>query len=215
MTKINTVLFDFDGTIADTNSLIIESWQSVFRHVTGEEADETKLTATFGEALDETMERWFCDRKDECLKIYRDYQKDIFLDRIALFPGMKELILELKKQGYKLGVATSRRGESTIEALEKFGLIECFDVIVSCDDTQKHKPDPETVLIALERLGSKAEETVMIGDSIYDIMCGSNAGTHTVLVNWAVATCSEADRAACPPDHCIDSPEEVWNIIKG
>ena len=140
MTKINTVIFDFDGTIADTNSLIIESWQSVFRHVEGKEADVAKITATFGEALDETMERWFGDRKEECMAIYRGYQQDIFLDRIALFPGMKELILELKKQGYKLAVATSRRRSSTLEALEKFELLDSFDTIVSCDDTEKQSP---------------------------------------------------------------------------
>ncbi len=213
MNKINTVIFDFDGTIADTNRLIIDSWQEVFRRETGKEADEAMLTATFGEALDETMHRWFGDRSEECLKIYREFQQNIFLERITLFPGMRELLLKLKGEGYKLAVATSRKKDSTIRALVKFDFLDTFDAIVTCDDVTKHKPHPETVLVALEKLGSKPEEAVMIGDSIYDIMCGKNAGTHTIFVNWAVASCSPEKKAACPPDYTVDTAEEIGDIL--
>ena len=66
-----------------------------------------------------------------------------------------------------------------------------FDTIVTCDDTDKHKPDPEPVNIALERLGSRPEEAVMIGDSIFDILCAKGAGVKSVLVSWALAVSDE------------------------
>ena len=213
MNKITTVIFDFDGTMADTNDLIIESWQQVFRHVTGKDGDLDKIKTSFGEALDETMEKWFGDRKDECLKLYRDFQQSIFLEKITLFPGIRELLTKLKADGYKVAVATSRKKTSTLAALEKFELFDMLDAVVTCDDVTMHKPHPETVLATLAKLGSKPEESVMIGDSIYDIMCGKNAGVRTIFVNWAVASCSPEKKAACPPDFTVDSPEEIGDLL--
>ena len=97
MNKIDTVLFDFDGTIMDTNNVILMSWQHTFRTLENREEDEKKLTATFGEPLERTLERFFPNVPvEESIEVYRSYQRTNFRDLITLFPGMKELVIECK-----------------------------------------------------------------------------------------------------------------------
>ena len=195
--KFTTVVFDFDGTIADTNQLIIGSWQAVFRARRGVEGEISDILATFGEPLYYTMEKLFPEFDvEESVDIYRSYQKEIFVDQIEIFPGMKELVLELKERGYKVGIATSRLRASTLLGLNKFGLEDKIDALVTVEDTAKHKPDPEPALICLEKLGSTADESIMVGDSAYDMGCGKNAGMTTVLVGWSEVAKSGVESTA-------------------
>ena len=216
MRKIDTVLFDFDGTIMDTNNVILMSWQHTFRTLENREEDEKKLAATFGEPLERTLERFFPNVPvEESIEVYRGYQRKNFSDLITLFPGMKELVMKVKACGYKTGLVTSRLKRTAMEGLEKFDLTKYFDVIITPEDTDKHKPDPEPVNIALERLGSKPENTVMLGDTIFDIQCSHNAGVDAVLVSWSLAlegkTKEELGEDA--PEYIINTPEEIFDII--
>jgi len=92
---------------------------------------------------------------------------------------------------------------STTLGLEKYKLKEYFDAIVTADDTDKHKPDPEPVYIALRKLNAKAEESIMIGDTKFDILSAKRAGVKSVLVDWSIVL-SEAHRVGeNVPDHTI------------
>jgi len=214
MAKINTVLFDFDGTIMDTNDVIIESWQHTFRTLEGKERAAPEIIKTFGEPLSITMERFLPHVPvEESIKIYRDYQRSNFIELISLFPGIEELLEELKKRSYKMALVTSRLKGTTWQGIEKFNLSRYFDVVVTCDDTDKHKPDPEPVNIALEKLGSKPEESMMVGDSMYDILCGKNAGVKTVLVGWALAVSEEERVGPDKPDFLIAEAMDLLRII--
>ena len=225
MNKFTTVVFDFDGTIADTNQLIIGSWQAVFRARRGVEGEISDILATFGEPLYYTMEKLFPEFDvEESVDIYRSYQKEIFVDQIEIFPGMKELVLELKERGYKVGIATSRLRASTLLGLNKFGLEDKIDALVTVEDTDKHKPDPEPALICLEKLGSTPDESIMLGDSAYDMGCGKNAGMTTVLVGWSEVAKSGVESTAkerktdgevdiFAPDYIIEEAEDLWKIL--
>lgn len=216
MSKIDTVLFDFDGTIMDTNNVILMSWQHTFRTLVNREEDQSKLTATFGEPLEYTLERFFPDIPVvESIEVYRSYQRKNFIDLITLFPGMKELVMKCKARGYKTGLVTSRLKRTAMEGLEKFDLTKYFDVIITPEDTDKHKPDPEPVNIALERLGSKPENAVMLGDTLFDIQCSHNAGIGAILVSWSLALAGKTkeDLGEDAPEYIIDTPEELFEII--
>ena len=225
MDKINTVVFDFDGTIADTNQIIIDSWQAAFRARTGKEGDVNYILSTFGEPLYYSMEKAFPEFDlEETVQIYRDYQKTIFKDEIKAFPGMVDLIKELKAKGYKIGIATSRLREPTYEGLEVMGLTDYVDAVVTVEETTKHKPDPEPALICLEKLGSKPEESIMIGDSAFDMGCGKNAGMETVMVSWSATASSGVESVAkesvdssehniFEPDFVIDRAEDFWKCL--
>ena len=214
MSKIDTVLFDFDGTVMNTNDVIINSWQHTFRTLENREEDEAKIIATFGEPLQVTMEKIFPNVPvEESIQVYRSYHYDNFGELISLFPGMKELIAELKKRGYKLGMVTSRLRRTTEQGMEKYGIMEYFDTVVTADDTDKHKPDPEPINIALEKLGSVPEKSIMLGDTMFDILCAKNAGVKSVLVSWAMAVSEEEKTGPNRPDYIIDQADDLLKLL--
>ena len=213
-TMFNTILFDFDGTLANTNGLVIESWQHVYRVLTGSEAEEEALKATFGEPLAVSMAKYFPDTPVEsAIAIYRGHQEDIYEKMIEPFPGMVELIKELKARGLKTAVTTSRMRNTTMIGLNKFGVAEYLDEIITCDDCGKHKPDPEPVLITLDRLGAKAEEALMVGDSMFDIKCAHNAGVKAVLVGWAEAVTKADLDGPDAPEYFIEKAEDLLKLV--
>ncbi|MBR0598002.1 HAD-IA family hydrolase [Sinanaerobacter chloroacetimidivorans] len=215
MAKLNTVLFDFDGTVMDTNNVIIQSWQHTFQTVEGKERTQEEIVKTFGEPLFITMERVLPQIPvEEGVSIYRGYHYDHFSELISIFPGMLELLQELKTRNFKVGLVTSRLKQTTEIGLKKYDMEQYFDTIVTCEDCEKHKPDPEPVLIALERLGSKPEETVMLGDSMFDILCARSAGVKAALVGWALAVSEEDKAGADAPDLIIETAEELLNFLE-
>ncbi len=185
--KKNTFLFDFDGTLADTNQIVIDSWQHTFKTVKGELGDEKWILSTFGEPLWFSMENAFPEEDvDEMIRIYRGYQKQHYKEEIKPFPGMVEVIKELKRRGHKVGIITSRLRPTTEIGLEKFGILDEIDAIVCGGETEEHKPNPEPALLGLKKLNSKSEDAVMIGDSSFDIICANRAGVTSVMVEWAI-----------------------------
>lgn len=215
MGKINTVLFDFDGTIMDTNTVILQSWQHTFRTVEGKERPKEEILETFGEPLYVTMAKVLPQIPvEEGAQIYRSYHYDNFTELIEIFPGILDLLEELKARGYRTGIVTSRLWHTTEMGLKKYDMEQYFDAIVTCDDTDKHKPDPEPVNIALERLGSKPEETIMVGDSKFDILSAKNAGVRAALVSWAVAINDEDKTGESAPDYILEKAEDLLEILE-
>lgn len=141
---IDTVLFDFDGTIMDTNEVIIQSWQETFWQLEGREEDREVLLQTFGEPLEGTMRDFFPDKPlEEALEIYRSHQRTNYLPNIHLFPGIRELLDELLQRGIKMALVTSRKRHSTDQTLKVFDLGKYFDCVVTADDVTWRKPNPK------------------------------------------------------------------------
>ena len=215
MNKITTILFDFDGTIMDTREVVLLSWQHTFMTLEGKERDPDEIYKTFGEPLKYTMARFFPGTKAEAaLQIYRSYQKDNFAGKIKVFPGMKELLEEIKKNGYHTALVTSRLKCTALEGIAQHGLTSYFDELVTCDDTEKHKPDPEPILAALRKLGRRPEEALMIGDTMFDIQCAKNARVQSVLVNWSESVSEEEKNGAKGPDFMIEKPMDLMDLLK-
>ena len=212
---IDTIIFDFDGTVADTNGMVVNSWLHTYDMLGVERPGEEVLFKTFGEPLSISMEKAFPHVPVETsVGHYRDHMNAIFEKEIVPFPGTVELIKELKARGYKVGVATSRVKETTMIGLNKFGIVPYLDAIVTMEDTTKHKPDPEPVLVSLKKLGSAAEEALMIGDSMFDIRCAHNAGVKAVLVSWALAVDEEEKDGPEGPDFYIEKAEDLLTLLE-
>ena len=214
MRKINTILFDFDGTLMDTNEVIIQSWQYAFKKIKGVEGDRDAIIRTFGEPLALTLKKFFGGTEEdiaEFLRVYRDYQTNVFEDEIVLFPGVYDMLRKLKELGYRMAVVTSRLSQSTYEGLRKFGVLDLFDVVVTADDTKAHKPDPEPANIALAKLGVSAEEAVMVGDTRMDMGCAKNAGLISVLVGWSMAIIEDP---ADQPDYVVEKADDLIALLE-
>ena len=215
---IDTVIFDFDGTVMDTNKIIIESWQHTYRTLRGQEGDLTYILSTFGEPLEYSMRNTFPEVPvEESVETYRSWHVDHFWDMIDLFPGIYELLEEVKNQGYKTGIATSRLNATLYKGLEKFDLEKFFDAIVTVEDIQNAKPHPETILKVLDKLDSSPENAVMLGDTRLDMICARNAGCTPILVGWSASLAGKTI-ADFPeneaPEYIIRKPEDLFSIIK-
>ena len=212
---INTVLFDFDGTLVNTNDVIIASWQHTYMHYLGREESLEKITACFGEPLLLTMEREFPEVDPrESAEVYRNFQKENADELVKIFPGIKELLEILKTDGFRMGVVTSRTRESAQRYMDMFGIGDYFEEMVSCDDTDIHKPNPEPILLCLKKMGITAEEALMVGDSPFDIKCANNAGVKSVLVGWRITGDGQTLIDDAREDFTISEPSELVGVLK-
>ena len=219
------IIFDFDGTLANTNDIIVASWQAVFERYLGHRMPRQDIEATFGETLKYSVGRLVPDEDvDEVIAYYRAYQ-DAHNDEIAVyvFEGVRELIEELRARGCTVGVATSRTTYSFHNYMKKFGMDGEIEHIVTMDDVTRHKPDPESLLVCLSKItGLPADDipeemrrqAVMIGDTKYDIGCANNAGIDSVLVGWShYVDMEDMEAHGFAPTHVIGKPCELLEII--
>ena len=219
------IIFDFDGTLVNTNDIIVASWQATFEHYLGRRKPVKEIEATFGETLKHTIEVKLPGTPvDEVINYYRAYQ-DSHKDEgiVYVFDGIRELVDELMARGYKIGVATSRTTYSFNNYMKKLGMENTVDEVVTMDDVTRHKPDPETLEVCLAKLaGCPADAipedvrkaTVMIGDTKFDIGCANNADVDSVLVGWSHYV-DEEDMAESgyAPTYRIGRPEELLELI--
>ena len=213
--KKQFIIFDFDGTIANTNDIILESWQATFRRFLGHELPAREIEATFGETLKHTIAELIPNETYETVRdFYREYQEAHCAGKVYVFSGVRELIDDLKAAGCRIGIATSRTRYSLTNYLRELGIERCADEIISMEDVDRHKPHPESVTKLLEKFGAAPYEAIMIGDTKYDIGCANAAGVDSVLVGWSHYVDEEAMAAdGYEPTYRIAEPTELLNII--
>jgi len=214
LSKVNTVLYDLDGTLVDTNKLIYESWSYTVKTLTGRVLTDEEIRRTYGEILRDSMIRLMPEiDPEEALEFFRAYQRGIFLERIKLFDGVEETLRILKERGYKNGLVTSRLRASTMNAVRHFNLDVFIDAIVTASDIEVFKPDPAPVYHILDKLGSKPEETVFVGDTIHDIEAGLASGVFTVLVDWSHAIPQDERNDIPAPDAIIEKMQDLLTLV--
>lgn len=184
--SIRAVLYDFDGTLADTTELIMRSYRHTMGVHLGEVPPDAAWMTGFGTPL-ETQIRRFARTDEEyaaMLNTYRNFQSLEYSALVRAFPGALEVVSTLAQRGVSLAIVTSRHRESTIRGIELCGLVDLFPEIVTPEDVTHAKPHPEPVLCALERLGVQADEALFVGDSPHDMAAGRAAGTFTAAALW-------------------------------
>jgi pyrophosphatase PpaX len=207
-----TVLFDLDGTLIDSGEIILSS----FRHATQtvlerEIPDEVLAAAVGGSNIYEQMRAFDEERAEELVRVYREHNEPLHDDLVA-FEGIERVLERLKSEGRQLGIVTAKRRRTVDLAFAMLPLERYFDAVVTAEQTQHHKPHPEPVLTALERLGSEPAEAAFVGDSPFDMGAGKAAGVFTVAVSWGKIHPVERLRET-GADAVVHSPDELLDVL--
>ena len=217
--KYKAILFDYDGTIIDTNQRIIDSWDHMYfkhfgEHITGDEVKWTFGIVLRDAIAEEMRRRGHTDVDvDELVASYREYQVPVCPTPAPPFAGMVETLRALKEKGAKLAIVTSRGRSTCLMGLKEFGLEDCFDAIVAAESTDIHKPLPEPALIGCRMLGVEPSEAIMVGDSVFDLQCGNNAGCDSCFVTWSYATGLETAQKDGNPTVVVERPEQLLDLV--
>ena len=239
---IEAVLFDFDGTLMNTDEVVLRSWQHTYEGMGMPVPSDDYIRTTFGEPLIRSMQEEFPDADYKIpLGIYRTFNESRFLEYAKPYPGMVELIDRLREKGILTALVTSRLKRTTYIGLEHFDLVRRFDAILTEDESPSSKPDPGPVYVTLRMLGMDFKESptgalapdgtslkdrvLMIGDSIYDIRCCDNAGIGSMLVTWTQAlkitqegdmnTAVHGNGEEVHPDFILPDADDFEKILAG
>lgn len=210
---IKAILFDLDGTLINTNNLIVKSFQYAFKKHLNLDMDYDNIVKHFGEPLMHTMAMYDAENPHQLISVFREYNEEMHDELVEGFEQVNETLNELKNLGIKLAVVTSKRKDMSYRGLKLFNIFDYMDVIVTPEDTEKHKPEGEPVLKALEMLKLKPEEAIMVGDSANDILCAQNAGCLSCLVKYTALPLE--DMLKYKPDYAVDRLWELIDIVSG
>jgi pyrophosphatase PpaX len=206
--RFPVVLFDLDGTVVDSGGIILASMRHATREVLGRDFGDAELMqAVGGPGLEAQMQVFAPERVDELVSVYRAHNEPLH-DELEACAGMEDVLLRLHERGHRLGVVTAKR-RSTVElAFARVPIAHLFETVVGGDETQKHKPDPEPLLLAAERMNARPDETAYVGDSPFDIRAAKAAGMYAIAVTWGrIHDRERLEREE--PDAIVDSAEEL------
>ncbi|NLJ76270.1 MAG: HAD-IA family hydrolase [Peptococcaceae bacterium] len=208
--ETEAVLFDLDGTLVDSLPLIRRTYKNVFDEM-DIPWDEKAIDGMIGLPLKDIGEHFAGTKGTRFVELYHVYyHRDLDL-YTKLFPDTQVMLANLQKLQIKLGIVTSKGRPGTTRTTSFTG-IDCFmDVIITADDSLKHKPDPGPLLQAVEYLGADVSRSIYIGDSRFDILTGRNAGARTLGVTWGLA--GRKEMVLLQPDGIIDRWEELKAYI--
>ena len=207
---IDTFLFDFDGTVADSIPGIMATLKKT-REVMGGPFDLDYAKSLIGTPLVK-MGVNLCgeDRAAEFVDTYRMSYLDWGAEMIRYFDGMEDLLKDLNKAGLTCAIVTSKRRDSLDKNLDFLKGHDLFDLLVTKESTDFFKPHPAPVEYALTGLNVEAKQSVMIGDTHYDIECAQGAGVRTIGVTWGAEP--EQELMKSRPDDIARTPEELRAI---
>ena len=208
MIRFPVVLFDLDGTVVDSGGIILASMRHATREVLGRDFGDAELMqAVGGPGLEAQMAVFAPGQVDELVRVYRDHNEPLH-EELEACAGMEDVLLRLREEGRRLGVVTAKR-RSTVElAFARVPLAHLFETVVGGDETERHKPDPEPLLLAAERMNASPAETAYVGDSPFDIRAAKAAGMHAIAVTWGrIHDRERLEREE--PDAIVDTAEEL------
>lgn len=214
--KYRAILWDNDGTIADTEAAIVGSFKHAMKEVLGvDNPDIQKYRKLIGLTLWDQFSHYTEDKDtiDKMFRSYREHNEKTIDDIVSNFKGLPAVLRQLKNKGYFMGIVTSKRHDMTIRGLNILDLNDgIFDYLQGCDDYDAaHKPDPNVLLHAFAKLSLKPNEVLYVGDSIHDIKCASGAGCDSAAVLWGAGT--KEDLLEQNPTYVCAKPDDLLTFL--
>jgi pyrophosphatase PpaX len=210
--RFPVVLFDLDGTVIDSGAIILASMRYAAKEVLGEEPpDELLMAAVGGPGLEAQMHALAPDRVEELVRVYRAHNEPLHVE-LAFCTGIDALLVRLKDEGRRLGIVTAKRRATVTLAFDVLPLEHLFETVVGGDETKRHKPDPEPLLLAAERMAAEPSDCAYVGDSPFDIRAAKAAGMFAVAVTWG-GIHERAKLEAEAPAAIVDDAEELYAVL--
>lgn len=204
------LLFDLDGTLIDTIDLILRSFQHATEALLQKKLPDKVLLQNVGQPLLTQMKAFSEEMAEELTTTYREHNIVHHDKMIKSYPKTEYVLEELKKREVGMAVITSKGRELTERGLKILTMRHYFEVVITADDTEKHKPDPQPLMLALSKLNAKPEDAYFVGDSPFDMRAGKSAGTITVAALWGAFDMSELQPEK--PDFVLRDISEVLNL---
>lgn len=185
-TPIETCLFDLDGTLVDSIELIFRSYEHAYAAHGRRVPARTELVRGLGRTLMDQFGQVTADAQDIAALVarYRAFNLAHHDALVSAYPGALPAVEALRRAGVRLGIVTSKVSSTAHRGLALCGYENLFEVVIGMEDCTRHKPHPEPVLTALERLGADPRTTCYVGDSPHDMQAGRAAGVRVFAAGW-------------------------------
>lgn len=207
---LKLIIFDIDGTLINTDQLVINSYQHVFDILNPNyKLTEEEKISFLGPTLISVYKKYFDVDFNTFLSLYREYSVNNISIDAKLYDDVRLTLITLKKLGYHLCVFTSRYRNSALEVLNAFDLTKYFEVMITLDDVKNPKPSGEGIEIILSKFNYDRNQVLYIGDNETDYMAGKEAKVKTALVSWAHGR----DNKLLGADLIIESYAQFLNMI--
>jgi HAD superfamily hydrolase (TIGR01509 family) len=178
------ILFDIDGTLTSTNELIFASFNHVAKKYLNKSYTPEELIALFGPPEDEILKELTGEKYNEAHFDYFDFYNKNHEALADIYPGIKEILNDIKKAQIPLGVFTGKGRKAASITLKTLGLYDYFDMIVTGDDVKRHKPNPEGIVMFVEKFNLDKSRVLLVGDAPADIKAARGAGIKIASVVW-------------------------------
>ncbi|MGQ4275962.1 HAD-IA family hydrolase [Pseudidiomarina sp. E22-M8] len=214
--KYELLIFDWDGTLMDSVGRIVSSMQATAAHLSLPIPSDTQVRDIIGLSLEPAIERLFgtldSERYSQFLARYRDQYVEFDPTPTPLFAGVREMLGDLRAQGYQLAVATGKARRGLQRVWQETDMAHYFDVS-RCADESISKPDPRMLYELLEETQCSLDKALMIGDSIHDLRMAQAAGMDRVGVDFGVHSAQQL--TAYAPLAVLSSWQQFPALLSG
>lgn len=209
------VIFDFDGTLADTFPGIYSAWKQTFDALgLGPLAPEVVRSA-IGPTREVYLKLILGERFDahgmEALNLFKEIYKNETIFSTTLYPGISELLDLLDNAGVRMGIASNKPHQQILKLIEHFGIADCFCPVMGPDKGKEGKPAPDMLEECVREWVLPKEKILMVGDSKLDLLAGRSAGLSRAAVLWGYS--SEALLTEESPDYLASTPVALADIV--
>lgn len=213
--KYKAIIFDLDGTLTDTLYDLRESTNYALREMGWKERTMEEVRQFVGNGVRRLMEQAVPPHTEElefmeCFEIFREHYVEHCQDHTDLYPGIRELLLELKHRGYKMAIVSNKL-QAGVDELRQLFFKDIIDVAIGEQDGFRRKPFPDMVNLALERLGVTREESIYVGDSEVDMATARNAGLPCISVLWGFR--DQDYLRSIGAFQMVEKPEEILSLV--
>lgn len=205
------IIFDVDGTIADTDKVILKTYIELYKKfLPNKKIDKKKIITFSGPPLKETLINEFPSYDiDFMVSEYKKTSRKNYILYLKSFRNCKDILLKLKNDGYILALATSKYREATEFTLKLLGFEGIFEYIVCGDEVKHPKPAPDSIEKILQISGFSKSESLFVGDTIYDILCAKSSKVNIAIMSFKKRELSEEYK----PDYITNSYKKLYDYI--